>query len=135
MLLARQGFAVSTGPSAAEHLRSLPANSLDALVLVDVLEHFQLEDGLEFLRESRRVVRPEGRLIIQTPNASGVFGINTFVARPHARHTLERIAPHICPAWFRFPNGALSSDASCRPESATLPAKFAEEFFSLPCVF
>jgi SAM-dependent methyltransferase len=80
--LARQGFAVSTGPSAAEHLRSLPANSLDALVLVDVLEHFQLEDGLEFLRESRRVVRPEGRLIIQTPNASGVFGINTFVADP-----------------------------------------------------
>lgn len=80
--LSRRGFSVATGSSAAEYLRSLPANSLDALVLVDVLEHFPLEDGLEFLRESRRVVRPTGRFIIQTPNASGVFGINTFVADP-----------------------------------------------------
>jgi hypothetical protein len=63
-------------------LRSLSDHCLDALVLVDVLEHFPLEDGLDFLRESRRVVRPQGRVIIQTPNASGVFGINTFVADP-----------------------------------------------------
>ena len=80
--LSRRGFTVDTGPSAVEHLRSLSDHCLDALVLVDVLEHFPLEDGLDFLRESRRVVRPQGRVIIQTPNASGVFGINTFVADP-----------------------------------------------------
>lgn len=80
--LSKQGFEVSQGSSAVEFLKSLPSASVDALLLIDVLEHFPLEEGLEFLRESRRVISPQGRFIIQTPNASGLFGINTFVADP-----------------------------------------------------
>jgi len=80
--LASQGYTVASGPCAVEHLKSLPSQSLDAIVLIDVLEHFPLEDGLAFLKESRRVIAPQGRIILQTPNASGLFGMNTFVADP-----------------------------------------------------
>lgn len=76
------GFSVCSGSSAVEFLRTLPTESIDALLLVDVLEHFPLEEGLDFLRESRRIIKPDGRIVIQTPNASGLFGINTFVADP-----------------------------------------------------
>ncbi|MEY2988528.1 MAG: hypothetical protein RJB13_2049 [Pseudomonadota bacterium] len=80
--LTAQGFRITQGNSAVEFLRTLPDASVDALLLIDVLEHFPLEEGLAFLRESRRVVTAQGRIIIQTPNASGLFGINTFVADP-----------------------------------------------------
>lgn len=80
--LSAQGYAVTSGACAVEHLKSLPSQSIDALLLIDVLEHFPLEEGLAFLKESRRVIAPEGRIILQTPNASGLFGINTFVADP-----------------------------------------------------
>jgi len=80
--LSSQGYAVASGPCAVDYLRTLPSQSIDALVLIDVLEHFPLEEGLAFLKESRRVIAPQGRIILQTPNASGLFGINTFVADP-----------------------------------------------------
>lgn len=80
--LASQGYSIASGPSAVDYLKTLPAQSLDAVLLIDVLEHFPLEDGLAFLNESRRVLRTGGKIILQTPNASGVFGMNTFVADP-----------------------------------------------------
>ncbi|MEY3901874.1 MAG: hypothetical protein RL189_1180 [Pseudomonadota bacterium] len=80
--LRADGYSVCSGSSAVGFLRTLPPESIDALLLVDVLEHFPLEEGLDFLCESRRVIKPDGRIVIQTPNASGLFGINTFVADP-----------------------------------------------------
>lgn len=80
--LKAQGHSVASGPCAVDYLKTLPPKSLDALLLIDVLEHFPLEDGLAFLKESKRVLAPQGRIILQTPNASGVFGLNTFVADP-----------------------------------------------------
>ena len=44
----------------------LKAGSLDAVVAFEVIEHLRNWKGL--LQESRRVLRPDGRLIVSTPN-------------------------------------------------------------------
>ncbi len=80
--LRARGFAVASGHSAVEYFQLLPESSLGIVFLIDVLEHLPLEEGLIFLRECRRVLNKNGKLIIQTPNASGLFGLNTFVADP-----------------------------------------------------
>src|ERR1035437_2548471 len=50
----------------AENL-PLPANSIDLVVSFETLEH--LEDHDAMLREIKRVLRPEGRLLISTPDS------------------------------------------------------------------
>jgi 2-polyprenyl-3-methyl-5-hydroxy-6-metoxy-1,4-benzoquinol methylase len=49
------------------------SNSIDTVVLAEILEH--LEDWIGFLRESSRVVRKQGYLIITTPNPFSIFRI------------------------------------------------------------
>lgn len=56
-------------------LRSYPANSFDCLVGLDFYEHLPKEILLDFLHESNRVLRPNGRLILRGPNGdSPVLG-------------------------------------------------------------
>ena len=46
----------------------------DAVVAVDLIEHFDSEDVLAILDRVWRVLTPGGRVIIRTPNAEGPFG-------------------------------------------------------------
>ena len=48
-----------------EGLKTLPDKSVDSVFALDVIEHLEKEDGLELLRQARRVAR--GQVMIFTP--------------------------------------------------------------------
>lgn len=56
------------------HLREREAASADAVVAIDLLEHFPREGLLDVLDEIHRVLADGGRLVIQVPNGEGLFG-------------------------------------------------------------
>jgi SAM-dependent methyltransferase len=47
-----------------------PSSSFDAIVSTEGIEH--LENRFEFLREAHRVLKPEGRLLLTTPNIASL---------------------------------------------------------------
>lgn len=75
-----KGYATACGPSAVSYLRQCAPATWAAIVLVDVLEHFERDEAIDFLVEAQRVLKPGGTLVIQVPNLSGLFGANTFYA-------------------------------------------------------
>jgi len=56
-----------------ECLPSLPSESFDVIVALDVLEHFDRADELHLVREVARLLRPRGRFIVHVPNAEAIF--------------------------------------------------------------
>lgn len=57
-------------PDLVADARNLPydANSVDAIVLHHVIEHFHLQDASAVLRECNRVLAPKSPLIVCTPD-------------------------------------------------------------------
>ncbi len=55
-------------------LRGKKDASLDVVIAFDVIEHLNKDELLEWIREVHRVLAPQGRWILHTPNASGLFG-------------------------------------------------------------
>jgi len=51
----------------------LPFENVSTIYAEHFLEHLPLESGLGFLRECRRVLEPEGRLRLSTPNLAWVL--------------------------------------------------------------
>jgi SAM-dependent methyltransferase len=49
--------------------RTIPDNSFDLILVKHVIEH--LQDPMGSLNEIRRILRPDGSLILTSPNASG----------------------------------------------------------------
>lgn len=76
-----KGLTVHLGPL-ADH--ALPAGRFDAIVMSHVIEHVHDPGGL--LRECRRLLKPDGTLVVLTPNAEGlchrVFGASCFTLEP-----------------------------------------------------
>jgi 2-polyprenyl-3-methyl-5-hydroxy-6-metoxy-1,4-benzoquinol methylase len=54
-------------------LQSLPETSQDAVVSIDVLEHFEKDELLTVVDAVRRVLKPGGRWLIQAPNGDSPF--------------------------------------------------------------
>src|ERR1041385_4105037 len=54
-------------------LRSCRAESIEAVVTIDVLEHFDRNEMLPFIDEVHRVLVPGGRWIIHVPNGDSPF--------------------------------------------------------------
>jgi O-antigen chain-terminating methyltransferase len=85
---ARQGDAV-------ELLREQPAKSAGAITAFHVVEHMPYAALATLLVEARRVLRPYGILVIETPNCENVVvGANTFWldpthVRPYPLHLLQ----------------------------------------------
>lgn len=56
------------------YLEGISDGTIDAILCIDVLEHFTREESVKLLLEIRRVLQSEGRVIIHVPNAEGIFG-------------------------------------------------------------
>lgn len=50
------------------------AEQFDLVTAMDVVEHFTKDELLRFLELCRKVIKPAGRIIIQTPNPGSPFG-------------------------------------------------------------
>lgn len=71
---------------AARHLGAVPDGSLDVVTAFHVVEHLDLDALLELLAQTRRVLRPGGLLVLETPNpANLVMGACNFYLDPTHR--------------------------------------------------
>jgi len=58
---------------AASYLEERP-DSLDCICMIDVIEHFSLEEGFRVLRAVRSALRADGRIVLRTPNMANMLG-------------------------------------------------------------
>ena len=97
-------FARQTGAMVCEMdvnhwLAQQPDASQHALVAIDLIEHLAKDDFMELLKSSRRVLAPNGRLILRYPNGdSPLVGMNLFndvthvwTYTPNCLNTLARM--------------------------------------------
>ena len=91
--LSRQGFSNAQGVDVSPEQvslarqKGLPANlgdvfdtladhkqAFDAIVCIDLLEHFSKDEGLRLVDAMHRSLNPGGRVLFQTPNGSALLG-------------------------------------------------------------
>lgn len=72
--LSRQVIDNVTEGGAIEYLVSHP-DSFDLIVGLDIIEHFKKNEVLKFLDACYKALRPQGRLLLQTPNAESPWGM------------------------------------------------------------
>jgi O-antigen chain-terminating methyltransferase len=71
------------------YLRDLPDNSLSAISSFHLVEHLPFETLIKLLDECVRVLKPEGLLILETPNPENfIVGSCTFYADPTHRNPI-----------------------------------------------
>lgn len=83
-------FGVDISPEQVKLSRQVCANVIEAdifqyldsqkdkfglIIGLDVIEHFNKDEALRFLDVCYTSLRPEGRLILQTPNAESIWGL------------------------------------------------------------
>lgn len=76
------------------HLSSIVSNSLGGIFCAHVIEHLHPADAITFLKESYRVLRPSGKLVLITPNAKDLrlserFWLDVTHVRPYPRKLLD----------------------------------------------
>jgi cyclopropane fatty-acyl-phospholipid synthase-like methyltransferase len=72
--IARQVVENVTEGDAIQYLDSHP-DSFNLIIGLDVIEHFKKEEVLLFLQACHKALRPNGRVILQTPNAESPWGM------------------------------------------------------------
>jgi hypothetical protein len=81
--LQSQGFECRFAEDASKTLDGSEQDGSCGLILaIDVLEHMPLAECRRLLEVSRRKLAPGGLLVVQVPNASAPFGMNTHLADP-----------------------------------------------------
>jgi len=84
-LLRKKGYNVHHGDG-IEYLKNLPDNSLLGISAIHVIEHLEFERQKEFIELSYRKIKPEGLLIIETPNPKcSVALANFYIDFTHIR--------------------------------------------------
>jgi SAM-dependent methyltransferase len=82
---------------AIEHL-PYDDGSFDLVTALDVIEH--LDDDVEGLREIRRVLRPEGRVLLFVPAFMFLWGVQDDVSNHRRRYTLSTLLKTVDAAGF-----------------------------------
>ena len=67
-----RGLDVSAG-TAVEHLRTLEPGSLGGITMIQVIEHLSPQQVLDFVTLAAEVVRPGGKVIVETVNPESLF--------------------------------------------------------------
>ncbi|WP_192499414.1 methyltransferase domain-containing protein [Skermanella pratensis] len=82
------GLSVTEG-MAVEHLQTLPDSSLEVVTAFHVIEHLGMRELADFMQEVRRVLRPNGIAIFETPNPENLItGACNFYLDPTHRNPL-----------------------------------------------
>jgi SAM-dependent methyltransferase len=98
---ALQRNAVVIEADATRYLRTLPEDSLHAVTALHFVEHLELQDMIDLLKEVRRTLKPGGLLILETPNPKNlVVGACNFYSDPtHQRplfpESLQFVVNHL----------------------------------------
>lgn len=69
------GITTAQCEPAFEYIRSLRSESLDMVLLFDILEHLEKQELFDLLDEVHRVLRPGSMCLIHVPNGEGLFGM------------------------------------------------------------
>lgn len=69
------GITTAQCQPAFEYISGLQGESLDMVLLFDILEHLERQELFDLLDEVRRVLRPGGVCLIHVPNGEGLFGM------------------------------------------------------------
>ncbi|MDQ6623562.1 MAG: class I SAM-dependent methyltransferase, partial [Verrucomicrobiota bacterium] len=80
----------ATHADALHHLRTLPAESLEAISSFHLIEHLPLRSLLHLLGEIQRTLRPGGLVILETPNPRNILvGASDFYRDPTHNHPIH----------------------------------------------
>lgn len=72
----QQGFDVGV----ANDLDRYPPESIDSIVSLDVIEHIDPSETINFLKSCLRVLKPGGSLLLRFPNGDSPFSVSNFNA-------------------------------------------------------
>jgi 2-polyprenyl-3-methyl-5-hydroxy-6-metoxy-1,4-benzoquinol methylase len=74
---------------ALTHLRSLPSDSLSAVIALHFAEHLRFETLVNFVDETARTLKPGGLMILETPNPENLLvGSCNFYLDPTHKHPI-----------------------------------------------
>lgn len=72
----QQGFDVGV----ADDLDRYPPESIDSIISLDVIEHIDPSETINFLQSCLRVLKPGGSLLLRFPNGDSPFSVSNFNA-------------------------------------------------------
>ena len=97
-----RGLNVQTGDAIA-HLKSLPNDSLSIVSGFHIAEHLSLDDLQTLIKESLRILKPAGLLILEAPNTENlVVGTSSFYLDPTHQRPLPSSLLSFLTAHFGF---------------------------------
>lgn len=64
----------------AEFIETVPPESFDLIIALDVVEHIDPSQTISFLKACRRALRAEGALVLRFPNGDSPFSVSNFNA-------------------------------------------------------
>lgn len=104
MLENAKEFGLSTElMDALEYLTSLPDDSISVVTGFHIAEHLPFEILQELIKESLRVLKPAGLLILETPNPENItVGSNTFYIDPTHIRPLPPLLLSFLPEFYGF---------------------------------
>jgi SAM-dependent methyltransferase len=81
---------------ALSELREMDSESIDAVLTIDILEHFENDELFEILDEVFRVLTKGGRCVAHVPNAEGLYGMRVrYADLTHERAFAPRSAEQL----------------------------------------
>lgn len=69
------GYSVELTDAESYVDRNLDSRSFDRIVLFDILEHLDLDDGARLLRKLTAILRGGGKILVRVPNATSPWGL------------------------------------------------------------
>jgi cyclopropane fatty-acyl-phospholipid synthase-like methyltransferase len=109
--------------NANDYLRDLEAETLGAIVALEVVEHLPYETLMEFLTLARSRLREDGLLLFETVNPHAVHAMKAFWVDPTHEHPIfPEVALELCrlsgfaQAFWFHPTGHGSFDADRESE-------------------